>query len=128
MLCSDGILAEYLNVDNCEDLLDDFLFCIHFQRQYSAAAEFADYESSQASRSGQLNNKTIARALQKGKDNETLLNDDYMATKCAEILTFGSIIQVCCIFFLLDFLLHFVFFCSFSTLNPRSMLQLFLAN
>ncbi len=93
MLCADGILAEYLNVDTCENLLDDFLFCIHFQRQYSAAAEFADYQAALASGSAS-SNKTVARALQKGKNNETLLNDDYMETKCTEILTFGSVIQV----------------------------------
>jgi hypothetical protein len=93
-LCADGILAEYLNINNCDGLLDDFMFAVHFQRQYSAALEYADFESSSASRNSKLNVDTIAKALQRGKDNECALNDAYMETKTTEKLFFGSIIQV----------------------------------
>lgn len=42
-LCAEGIISEKAAVHRNEGLFDDYLFCIHLQRQYSAAKELDDF-------------------------------------------------------------------------------------
>ena len=46
LLCAEGILLEDLIVDEHVKVLDDCLFCIHLQRQYSAARELEEFLAS----------------------------------------------------------------------------------
>ena len=46
LLCAEGILREDLTVDDQVKVLDDCLFCIHLQRQYSAARELEEFLAS----------------------------------------------------------------------------------
>lgn len=46
LLCAEGILLEDLIVDEHVRVLDDCLFCVHLQRQYSAARELEDFIAS----------------------------------------------------------------------------------
>jgi hypothetical protein len=43
LLSAEGILSEDITVDDKVKVLDDCLFCIHLQRQYSAARELEDF-------------------------------------------------------------------------------------
>jgi hypothetical protein len=43
LLCAEGILLEDLIVEENIRVFDDSLFCVHLQRQYSAARELDDF-------------------------------------------------------------------------------------
>lgn len=43
LLCAEGIFKEELTVDETAKNIDDSLFCVHLQRQYSAAREFEEF-------------------------------------------------------------------------------------
>ncbi len=43
LLCAEGILQEDLIVEENVRVFDDSLFCVHLQRQYSAARELEDF-------------------------------------------------------------------------------------
>lgn len=43
LLCAEGILKEDLNVEENIKIFHDSLFCIHLQRQYSAARELDEF-------------------------------------------------------------------------------------
>ena len=43
MLCAEGIFKEDLTIGLDSERTDDSLFCIHLQRQYSAAREFEEF-------------------------------------------------------------------------------------
>lgn len=44
-LCAEGILKEDLNIEENMKVFHDSLFCVHLQRQYSAAREFDEFMS-----------------------------------------------------------------------------------
>ena len=43
LLCAEGILREDLIVEENVRVFDDSLFCVHLQRQYSAARELEEF-------------------------------------------------------------------------------------
>ena len=43
LLCAEGILLEDIIANDKVKVLDDCLFCIHLQRQYSAARELEEF-------------------------------------------------------------------------------------
>jgi hypothetical protein len=43
LLCAEGILLEEIIANDKVKVLDDCLFCIHLQRQYSAARELEEF-------------------------------------------------------------------------------------
>ena len=43
ILCAEGILLEELTLTQKITAIDDFLFCIHLQRQYSASRELEEF-------------------------------------------------------------------------------------
>ena len=49
LLCAEGILLEDVIVDENVKVLDDCLFCIHLQRQYSASKELEEFIASRDS-------------------------------------------------------------------------------
>ena len=46
LLCAEGILLEDIIANDHVKVLDDCLFCIHLQRQYSAARELEEFMKS----------------------------------------------------------------------------------
>lgn len=42
-LCAEGIYLEDVCVDDSMKILEDSLFCVHLQRQYSAQRELQDF-------------------------------------------------------------------------------------
>ena len=100
MLSAEGILLPNLILNTNLVTLDDALFCIHLQRQYSASREFDDYMNS-IKVDGEGNNKDaeasaskFLHALKKGRNNETKLNNDYMKKRIGEPVKFGDVIQL----------------------------------
>jgi len=98
MLSAEGILLPDIVLNTEIQNLDNALFCIHLQRQYSASREYEDYmasikDDSTNSTSDPQNQKFI-HALEKGRDNETRLNNDYMTKRLGEGVRFGDIIQL----------------------------------
>ena len=99
-------------------MLDDCIFCVHLQRQYSAARELEEFlktkndSSTDESRAAKYFQalkvfwhthipfcfpKVIVAFrlfLQRGSDNENKLNDSYMKKKIGQVVVFGDIIQV----------------------------------
>jgi hypothetical protein len=43
LLCAEGILLEDIIANDHVKVLDDCLFCVHLQRQYSAARELEEF-------------------------------------------------------------------------------------
>ena len=43
LLCAEGILLEEIIANDHVKVLDDCLFCVHLQRQYSAARELEEF-------------------------------------------------------------------------------------
>ena len=93
-----GILSSDLYLDNRTESMSDSLFCIHLQRQYSAAKELATV---QANFQEEIDNNTMAaastkylKALRKGRDNEQKLNEMYLRQKTGDPVLFGDVIQL----------------------------------
>eukprot|EP01040_Poterioochromonas_malhamensis_P001446 gene1446-1534_t len=97
LLCAEGILLEDLIIEENIKVFDDSLFCIHLQRQYSAARELEEFL-----RTNKIDPKNISdanltkyfQALKRGADNESRLNDSYMQKKLGQTVVFGDIIQL----------------------------------
>jgi len=65
MLCAEGILLEDVIVNENVKVLDDCLFCIHLQRQYSASKELEEFIASRdSSNSDDANAAKYYHALQ----------------------------------------------------------------
>ena len=47
MLCAEGILVEQVILRGDITTLDDALYCVHLQRQYSAAREYEEFMASE---------------------------------------------------------------------------------
>ena len=63
-LCSEGILLEDLIISDLANT-EDSVFCIHLQRQYSAAKELDDFlRSREISKNDEKNNQKVLKALQ----------------------------------------------------------------
>ena len=63
-LCAEGILLEDLIVDDNVSMFDDTLFCVHIQRQYSAAREFESYLSTFERSIGEPDDNNAAKFMQ----------------------------------------------------------------
>ena len=93
MLCAEGILLEDVILRGDITTLDDALYCIHLQRQYSASREYEEYMRAEHDPDDASLIKYVA-ALKKGRDNETKLNNGYMAKQMGEPVKFGDIVQL----------------------------------
>lgn len=66
-LCTEGILQENIQVNDNLTQFDDYLFCVHLQRQYSAAKELDDFlksnETIQKSTADEKNDQKVLKAL-----------------------------------------------------------------
>jgi hypothetical protein len=96
MLCAEGILVEHVILRGDITTLDDALYCIHLQRQYSAARELEEFLATEhnGEDSNDASLKRYTTALKKGQDNETRLNNAYMAKQMGEPVKFGDTIQL----------------------------------
>lgn len=77
--------------------IHDALFCVHLQRQYSAARELNAFRNKYIKENKDITDESelkYLQALEKGRDNENSLNDAYMKKKLGQIVLFGDIIQV----------------------------------
>ena len=99
-LGAEGILFDGLVVHSRVTELDDCLFCVHLQRQYSAAQEMEAFEERnseilQLDEDDQDENvKKYMSALQRGNRNEITLNDAYLKSKTGNPVHFGDVIQL----------------------------------
>ena len=97
-LCAEGVLNDGLVVSNRVNEFDDNIFCVHLQRQYSAAKElehFLDtYQISEFDDEQDDNTKQYMQALQRGNLNEIALNDAYLKAKTGQPVNFGDVIQL----------------------------------
>eukprot|EP01032_Pedospumella_encystans_P029966 gene29966-33821_t len=106
VLFKEAVRGLYLGVEGIllEDLvatdgfnLQDSLFCVHLQRQYSASRdlnaflELYDMDIKSIEDEGA---KKYLIALQRGLENEKKLNDNYMKKKHGQKVNFGDIIQL----------------------------------
>ena len=66
-LCTEGILKENVGISDDLGRFDDFLFCVHLQRQYSAAKELDEFlKSREGNKNDEKNNQKVLKALQVG--------------------------------------------------------------
>jgi hypothetical protein len=97
LLCAEGILLEDLIIHENIKSFDDALFCVHLQRQYSAARELDDFLKNSGVDVKNITDKDDEKyflALKRGSDNESKLNDSYMQKKLGQVVLFGDTIQV----------------------------------
>ena len=95
MLCAEGIWVEQVILRGDITTLDDALYCVHLQRQYSAAREYEEFMASEHDEDpNDASLKRYKDALKKGRDNETKLNNNYMEKKMGEPVKFGDTIQL----------------------------------
>ncbi len=97
MLSAEGILLPDIILNTNLSNLEDALFCVHLQRQYSASREYDDYMASireDPNIAADPSNQKFITALERGRDNETKLNNDYMTKRLGESVRFGDIIQL----------------------------------
>lgn len=95
LLCAEGILLEDIISNDHVRVLDDCLFCVHLQRQYSAARELDEFlKTKSGNNSDDGHAAKYFQALKRGSDNENKLNDSYMKKKFGHVVVFGDIIQV----------------------------------
>jgi len=96
-ICAEGILLEDLILNQTLASLDDALFCVHLQRQYSASRELDEYLAGLKESGEDESNPSVIKflkALQKGRNNEIKLNNNYMRKRQGEPVRFGDVIQV----------------------------------
>lgn len=95
-LCAEGIILEDVYVDESPERFDDCLFCIHLQRQYSAAKELDHFLEKYDIDAENVDPSTAKylKALEKGRNNENNLNNIYMEKKVGQEVRFGDIIQL----------------------------------
>ena len=97
-LGAEGILNDGLVVSNRVNEFDDNIFCVHLQRQYSAAKELEHfletYQIDEFDDEQDENTKQYMQALQRGNLNEISLNDAYLKAKTGQPVNFGDVIQL----------------------------------
>ncbi|KAJ1428063.1 hypothetical protein B484DRAFT_450044, partial [Ochromonadaceae sp. CCMP2298] len=104
---SDAVLNCFLNVEGIllEDIvgteaigsLHDAIFCVHLQRQYSASRElnaFLEKYNMDVKNIAEESEQKYLQALERGRDNENKLNDNYMRKKIGQVVLFGDVIQL----------------------------------
>jgi hypothetical protein len=92
-LTAEGILLEDLNISN-GGMFDDCIFCVHLQRQYSAARELNDFLSVGVPDKNDVSTMKYLQALQRSKENEQKLSDGYMRKRMGQAVSFGDCIQL----------------------------------
>lgn len=96
-LSVEGILLEELVAVDTITSLHDSVFCVHLQRQYSAARElnaFLEKYGMDVKNITDDSELKYLQALERGTENENKLNDNYMRKKLGQVVLFGDIIQV----------------------------------
>eukprot|EP01032_Pedospumella_encystans_P017195 gene17195-19603_t len=96
-LSVEGILLEELVGVDAISSLHDSVFCVHLQRQYSAARElnaFLEKYGMDVKNVTEESELKYLAALERGTENENKLNDNYMRKKLGQIVLFGDIIQL----------------------------------
>lgn len=94
-LSSEGILVEDVYMDGDVKNISDFIFCVHQQRQYSASKELESFERSVPDVLNAPDHvKKYITALQRGRDNENELNENYLKNQIGKVVVFGDTIQV----------------------------------
>ena len=102
-LSAEGVLSENLFVTDSVEFLENILFQIHLQRQYSAAVELEIFNERrrESPEIGKLTtgaqdkrSKKHHKALQKGRDNELRMNESFMKERMGTPVLFGDIIQL----------------------------------
>ncbi len=97
LLSCDGILLEDILVVEGHDSLQDSIFCVHVQRQYSASRDLHAFLKNYGNDIKNIKEPGAKRyllALLRGRENERKLNDAYMRNKFGQKIVFGDIIQV----------------------------------
>lgn len=95
-LSAEGILLDDLVVAE-DGMFDDCIFCIHLQRQYSALRELSEFLATNEIDPKKIDDVNLLKyykALVRGRDNETKLNDSYLKKKMGQQVVFGDIIQL----------------------------------
>ena len=92
------MLSNDIYLDGRTETISDSLFCIHLQRQYSAAKELETLQSqlnegSEEEKRAASSTKYL-NALRKGRDNEQMLNESYLRKKMGDPVLFGDVIQL----------------------------------
>ena len=96
-LVAEGILNTSINLTEDLSLVENSLFSIHLQRQYSAAREYDEFIDANDIDENEIPDKTVARyvnSLKTGRDNEVRLNRTYMEKRTGKVIVFGDIIQL----------------------------------
>ena len=96
-LVAEGILNTSINLTEDLSLVENSLFSIHLQRQYSAAREYDEFIDANDIDENEISDKTVTRyvnSLKKGRDNEVRLNRTYMEKRTGQVILFGDIIQL----------------------------------
>lgn len=95
-LIAEGILNTSINLSEDLSLVENSLFSIHLQRQYSAARECDEFIEANDIDENDVD-KSQARyvnSLKKGRDNEVRLNRTYMEKRAGQVVLFGDVIQL----------------------------------
>jgi hypothetical protein len=108
----EGILqTDLCACDGTENILDN-IFCVHLQRQYSASRDLSAFLVNYGNDPRSIVEESAKKyllALQRGRENEKKLNDNYMKKKFGQKVSFGDIIQVISSV-VRDIVLYIVFF------------------
>ena len=91
-LYAEGVLSEDVFVNDDLRRIDDMLFCIENQRQYSASKELEEFLKTHDPTDPAL--VKYYDVLLKGQQNEQSLNDKYMAEKLGQPVFFGDSVQL----------------------------------
>ncbi len=93
-LSAEGILSENLVLNASLSEFDDALFCVHLQRQYSASRELEEFYEQYGYDNKDPSAVAYLQALERGRDNETNLNESHLKNKQGRFLKFGDVVQV----------------------------------
>ena len=96
-LTAEGILLEDVSAAVRAAYFDDNIFMVVLQRQYSASRELDDFMEQLAEHPEIANDASTLKykaALERGRDNENILNESYLAQKMCASVVFGDIIQL----------------------------------
>ena len=95
-LSAEGILIDDLYVSTNVSFFEENLFQIYVQRQYSATNELEEFLEANGGDPNLLDPATASymEALNRGKENEGILNKSVMKSKTGNIVCFGDTIQL----------------------------------
>lgn len=95
-LSLEGILVEDVFATDTMESFEDHIFQIYIQMQYSASNEYEEFKAHFEGNIGDVEDESTLKhiqALKRGKENEGLLNDTFMASKAGNEISFGDVIQ-----------------------------------